>query len=101
IGRLGAAFMNTGNFEVNVEAQVLFTNGDVVAAIRENETVALDFILKNEDGAIAVDIPSMTLGGGGRDFPVNESVLLNSTGMAFKDATLETSIGVSLFAIVP
>ncbi|RUQ77928.1 hypothetical protein ELZ22_17630, partial [Brucella abortus] len=48
IGRLGAAFMNTGNFEVNVEAQVLFTNGDVVAAIRENETVALDFILKNE-----------------------------------------------------
>ena len=43
----------------------------------------------------------MTLGGGDKEFPVNESVLLNLTGQAFGDTTLGTSIGISLFPIVP
>lgn len=101
LARLGAAYMNTGNFDVNFDAQALFTSPDAVDAIRNNTTVSMDFILKNEDGAVAIDIPSLTLGGGGREFPVNESVLLNMTGTAFRDATLGTSLGVSLFAIVP
>lgn len=102
IAQLGAKYMNTGNFEVTADGQILFTNGDVVSSIRNNTTVTLDFILTGDnDGAIAVDIPSLTLGGGGKDFPVNESVLLNTTGSAFKDGTLDTSLGVSLFAIVP
>lgn len=102
LAQLGAKYMNTGNFEVTADGQILFTNSDVVSAIRNNTTVTMDFILAGDnDGAIAVDIPSMTLGGGGKDFPVNESVLLNTTGTAFKDGTLDTSLGVSLFAIVP
>lgn len=101
IGQLGAKYMNTGNFQVSMDAEILFTEGDVVSAIRNNTTVTMDFILDNQDGAVAVDIPSLTLGGGGKNFPVNESVILNLTGQAFKDATLNTSVGVSLFAIVP
>ena len=102
LAQLGAKYINTGNFEVTADGQILFTNSDVVSAIRNNTTVTMDFILAGDnDGAIAVDIPSMTLGGGGKDFPVNESVLLNTTGTAFKDGTLDTSLGVSLFAIVP
>jgi len=101
IAQLGAKYMNTGNFDVSVDAQVLFTSSAVVSAIRNNTTVTMDFILDNSDGAIAVDVPSLTLGGGGKEFPVNESVLLNTTGQAFRDASLGTSIGVSLFAIVP
>ena len=38
----------------------------------------------------------MTLGGGGLDYPINESVLDNATEAAFEDATLGTSIGVSI-----
>ena len=98
---MGALFMNTGNFEVDIEAQILFTSSTVTAAIRNNETLTMDFVLKNDDGAIAVDIPSMTLAGGDKEFPVNESVLLNTTGKAFRDATLGTSIGISVFPIVP
>lgn len=102
LAQLGAKYMNTGNFEVTADGQILFTSSVVVSAIRNNTTVTMDFILAGDnDGAIAVDIPSMTLGGGGKDFPVNESVLLNTTGSAFKDGTLDTSLGVSLFAIVP
>jgi hypothetical protein len=95
LGTLGAAYMNTGNFEVGLEAELLFTNPLVVNKIRDNETVTMDFVVKNDDGVIAIDIPSMTLGGGSRSFPVNESVLISVTGEAFADPTLNTSIGVS------
>lgn len=101
LGQLGAKFLNTGNFEVDVEAQLLFTDSDVTKKIRANETVTMDFIVTNDDGAIAIDIPAMTLGGGGKELPVNESVLLNTTGLAFQDPLLNTSIGISIFPVVP
>lgn len=101
LAQLGAKFINAGNFDVDIEAQLLFTNGEVINRIRANTTVTMDFILTNDDGAISIDIPSMTLGGGDREFPVNESVLINTTAQAFQDDTLGTSIGVSIFPIVP
>lgn len=99
LGKLGARFMNTGNFEVDVEAQVLFSSPDVTAAIRQNTTVTMDFVLQNDDGVIAVDIPSITLGGGDREFPANESVLMNIEAQAFGDPVLGTSLGVSIFPV--
>lgn len=101
LATLGAKFINTGNFDIDIEAQLLFTEGDVVAAIRNNTTVTMDFQVNNDDGAIYFDIPSMTLGGGGKDFPVDESILINTTAQAFEDTTLLTSLGASLFAVVP
>lgn len=98
---LGARFMNYGNFEVDLETQVLFTSSAVVSAIRENTTVGLDFSLRNDNGGIFVDVPSMTLGGGGKDFPVNESVLVNLTGQAFIDDVLRYSIGITEFTYLP
>lgn len=99
LGRLGARFINTGNLEVNIESQIVFTNGEVINRIRGNTTVGLDFVLQNDDGAIVVDVPAMTLGGGAREFPRNEKVLANLTAQAFADPTLNTSMGVSLIPV--
>ena len=99
VGTLGSKFINVGSFFVNIEAQMLFTSGAVIEAIRDGDTVTLDFLLANEDGVIAVDIPSMTMGGGGREFPENQSVLVNITAEAEEDEDLGTSIGVSLFPV--
>lgn len=99
--QLGAKYMNFGNFEVTVEAQLVFSDSAVSEAVRNNTTLTMDFGLKNDDGALFIDLPAITLGGGGREFPVNESVLINTTGEAFADPTLNTSIGISLFPIVP
>lgn len=101
LANLGARFMNFGNFEVSIEAQALFTDSRVTDAIRANDTLSADFVLKNDDGAILVDIPAMTLGGGGKDFPTNETVLINLTGDAFADPTLNTSIGITVFTFIP
>jgi hypothetical protein len=101
LGTLGATFVNAGLFEANLEGQMLFTNKSIVNAIRNNTTVTLQFIMLNEDGAIAVDMPELTLGGGGREFPVDQSVLVNITGASFTSNTFGHDLGVSLFAAVP
>lgn len=98
---LGAKYVNFGNFEVSIEAQLIFSDAAVAQAIRDNRTVTMDFGLKNDDGAMFIDIPAMTLGDGSREFPVNETILINTTGEAFADPILNTSIGISLFPIVP
>lgn len=98
---LGAKYMNYGNFEVNIEAQLVFTESAVVDAIRANETVSMELALRNEDSVLFFDIPSMTLGGGDVEYPVNESVLINVTSEAFQDAITGNSIGISVFPYAP
>ena len=100
LGTLGATFVNSGLFEVNLEAQLLFTNAEIVNAVKNNTTVTFAAILANDDGAIAIDLPSLTFGGGDREYPVDQSVLVNLTGEAFNDPTgtiPNVSLGISLF----
>jgi hypothetical protein len=101
LGTLGAVFMNFGNFLVDMEAQLVFTDSRVVAAIRANTTLTMDLVLRNSDGALAIDLPAMTLGDGSREFPLNESVKVNLSGQAFGDPALGYSLGLSTFAAVP
>lgn len=101
LGTLGATFMNYGNFDVELDSTVLFTESTIIDAIRNNTTLTMDFLLRNSDGALAIDIPSLTLGDGKLDFPINESVKIKITGKAFIDAVLGTSIGLSIFPAVP
>ncbi len=97
LGTLGALFMNTGNLKVSLEAELLFTDSALAAAIVDNDTVTFDFLLSNDDGAFALDLPSLTLGGGAKSFPVNESIKISVTGTTFADAVLDTSIGFTEF----
>lgn len=101
LGRLGAKYLNAGNFEVDVENQMLFTNPDIVHAIRCNEDVGFDFVLRNGDGGAAFDFPVGTLDGGGREYPVNESVLINTTFAAHQNDDLGFSLGISFFPALP
>ena len=99
LGRLGSRYVNAGNLEINIEGEVIFTSPEVIERIRRNTTVAMDFALRNDNGAIIVDIPSMSLGGGARTFPANESVLASLTAQPFADETLDTSIGISTIPV--
>lgn len=101
LGSLGALGLNTGNFLVDIEAQATFDNVEVTEAIRNNDTVTLDWVTKNGDGAIGWDLPALTLGGGDKEFPVGETVRINLQGEVFADPTLGTSIGLSLFPVFP
>jgi len=98
---LGARFMNYGNFEIDGEGELLFTDAAVPAAIRGNETVAMTFGARNEDGAYMFHIPSMTMGGGNRSYPINQSVTVNITGEAYADSVLDISLGLTMFPYIP
>lgn len=102
LGTLGASFVNAGLFEVNLEGQMLFTDKAIVNAVKNNTTVTFTAILSNDNGAFAFDIPAMTFGGGDREYPVDQSVLVNITGEAFNDPTgtiPNVSLGMSFFPV--
>lgn len=104
LGTLGASFVNAGLFEVNMEGQMLFTNKAITNAVKNNTTVTFAAVLSNDDGAMVIDLPSMTFGGGDRELPVDQSVLVNLTGETFNDpaGTIpDVSLGISLFPVAP
>jgi hypothetical protein len=102
LAKLGPKYLNAGNIEVDVETQVIFSNPDVIERIRCNRTVGLDWVLRNGDGGAAFDLPTGTLGGGGREYPANQSVLLNTTFMAHQDDPVQGfTCGVSFFPVLP
>lgn len=101
LGNLGARYMNNGNFEVDIETSALFTNPAVAARVRANTTVTMAWLLRNDDGAVAVDVPSAIVGSDGKEFPVNETVRINLAVQAFVDPLFNTSLGVSFFPIYP
>ena len=106
LGSLAARYMNFGNFEVDFEGDIIFSDSRVIAAVRGNQTVTMDWILRNNQGtnygaAVAFDIPSMTLGLGGRTLTRDESVTLSVTSQAFGDPVLGYSLGVSFIPYIP
>jgi len=101
LGSLGALGLNTSNFLVDLECLVTFDNVEVTEAIRNNDTCTIDFVVKNDDGAIGIDVPALTLGGGDKEFEVGQTVRMNLQGEAFADPLLGTSIGISLFPVYP
>lgn len=101
VGALTARYMNVGNFEVDLNAQILFTEPLVIDRIRSNTTIGFDFCLYNGDGGAYFDIPSGTLGGGDRSYPPNQTVLMNTVLMAHKDETLGYSVSASFFPVLP
>jgi hypothetical protein len=101
LGTLGARFVNAGIFEVNLEGQMLFTNKAIINAIKNNTTVTFSAVVRNDNGAIAIDMPELTFGGGGREYPQDESVLVNITGQSFTSNTFGYDVGITVFPIVP
>lgn len=101
LGKLGPKYLNAGNVEVDVDTQALFTDKRIPGAIRNNDTLGLDFGLRNDDGGAYFDLPSGTLDGGGREFPVNATVLINTTFRSFEDPLFGHSFSCSLFPALP
>lgn len=101
LGQLAAEFMNFGNFEVDIDTSVVFTDATVLAAIRNNTTVGFDMAYKNGDGGFVLSFPSATFGDGSKSFPRNAKVTITSPIMVHRDEDRGYSMGVSLFWYLP
>lgn len=100
LGVLGAADILYGNFEVTDSMTTLFTDLKVTQALRNNVTASVELAMQNNDGAILIDQPEITLGGGEKSFPVNDAVEISLENNAFGSRFGYTQ-SVSLFRYVP
>ena len=101
LGSLGAIDINYGTLMVGVEAQAVFTDPDVLTVINDSTVVTMEIAMRNADGGFVIDLPSVQFGGGKRDMPKNEEVLVNLAGKAVKDNTLGYAASISLFPWLP
>lgn len=101
LGTLGAVFVNAGVFEFNIEGQMAFTSKAIVNAIKNNTTVTFHYVFRNSDGGVAIDVPEMKLSGGGREFPVDQTVLVNITAQSFTSSSWGYDVSFSTFACLP
>lgn len=101
LGQLGPKYLNAGNVEVDAEMQALFTNHLIPKRIRDNTTLGLDFAVRNDDGGAYFDLPSGVIEGGGREYPANATVLINTTFRSFEDPDFGHSFSCSLFPVLP
>lgn len=101
LGVLGGRYMNAGMFEVEIDATVLFTSSDVIKAMRDNRTVTMEVGARNDDGGFVIDVPSMTIEGGDKEFPVNQTVSISMKSLAFQDTTFGSSASMSIFPYLP
>lgn len=101
LGTLGARYMNSGNFDVSGETNVVLTDVAVMEAVRDNRLMTAEVGFRNGDGGFVFDFPSITLGNGVPEFTPDESVTLPLTIQAVQDTTLGYTMSVSSFPYLP
>lgn len=102
LGNTGARFINNGNFEMNVTGDALFLTKGIADRIRAGTTITMDWLVKNDDGAVAVDVPEAVIkGNGGKTYEVGATVRIGLDIEAFEDSLFGTSVGVSFFPVYP
>jgi hypothetical protein len=101
LARLGAGIINHGDHTVKWEADVIFTNPDVVAAVKDNRTTRFDVLMRTDEFGACVDIRSMTLDTAGRKMERNKSIKIGSMGMGFQDRKSGSTTGLSMFSYLP
>lgn len=101
LGSLGGVTYSLGNFTADIKATLYFNSSNAIVAVRDNDTVSICWCLNNEDGGYYFDIPSMTLGGGGRSFAANDTISVELSGMDFKDEFYGFSLGLTKFPYLP
>ena len=98
---LGSKYINAGIIEIKITASVLFTDSDVIKKMRSNARVTMEVAWRNGDGGFVLDMPSMTIENGDKQFPMNQSVTINMEAMCFQDATYNDVLSLSQFAYMP
>ncbi|HEU4727687.1 MAG TPA: phage tail tube protein [Kofleriaceae bacterium] len=100
-GTLGTKRDVVGKAEVDLTASVFLTQDDALKACSNNTALSFGAGFSNDDGGIFFDLPSVNCDNSPPKFPANGPVSLNLQLSAFRDATGNYTIGVSLFPYLP
>lgn len=101
VANLGAVFMTYGLQQITGTASVIFTDSAVLAAVRNNTAVSMDFGFGNEDGFFHVDFPSMRLGNGALTFNENDVVDVALDQTMDADNAFGHQVAVTMYPFLP
>lgn len=100
-GTLGNKRTVVGRKEAQLTANAFLTQTDAIAACQNNTFLTLGVGLRNPDGGIFFDVPSCTCDDTDEGFPQNGPVTLALKLSAFRDATLNMTLGISVWPYLP
>ncbi len=101
IAVLGAFEANTGVLEVGSTATAYFSTIAAIQAVRNNESVTIDWMLAKNNSGWVLDLPLVTLGDGRPNIELNQPVTLPLNIDAAKDAGLLYTIAMHEFKYLP
>lgn len=100
VGHLGNRFTPLGVFEAQTEAEVFFTDPEIVAAVSDNRILRLAAGMRNDDFGMVIDIPSTGAMQAPKKIEHNRLVSISSQIAGFMD-TAGFTAGLSVFAYLP
>lgn len=98
---LGSFETSFGQIAIEAKVNAYFTEIDVPSHARSNLPVTADWWFRNNDGAVAFDIPYAEFGVEGVNFPLNETIKVDLMAGAVEDPIWGTSLIVSLLPYCP
>lgn len=100
LATFGAAGMIFGKIEPSATMEVYYERSSVPTAIRNNTTCRFEAITRNDQGAIAFDMPAVTLRGGAMTYAANSPVMLSLSLPAHRDPTTNIVACLNVFPYV-
>ena len=100
-GVLGSFETSFGQIAIDAKVNAYFTEIDVPTHARSNLPVTADWWFRNNDGAVAFDLPYCEFTVDGQNFPANETIKVDLTAGAVEDPIWGTSLIVSLLPYCP
>lgn len=100
-GTLGTKRDIVGKAEVSVDLGVFLTQDDALTACRANTTLAYGVGMRNDDFGIFFNVPNLKCTDSPPKFPGNGPVTLDLKLGAFRDPTLNYTMGATLFPYIP
>lgn len=100
-GRLGTARDVVGKAEATLDATVFCTQDAAMIACSQNTTLSFGAGLRNNDGGIFFNLPSVKCTDAPPKFPGNGPVTLDLKMAAFRDATANLTLSATLFPFLP
>ncbi len=101
VGHLGNRFTPLGVFEAQTEAEVFFTDPEIVTCVHDNRILRLAAGMRNDDFGMLIDIPSTGAMEAGKKIEHNKLVAISSKIAGFMDSSSGFTAGLSVFAYLP
>lgn len=100
-GKIGPKRIIVGKVDCSIDMELVVTQDDAIKACTANTTLSFGSLLRNTNGGVFVNVPSLKFTGAVPKFPANGVVTISPKAGAFVDANLRYTLGLSEFDYLP